>query len=98
MGRKRTGFDKAAYCRAYAKQHRLDNQAWIQGMKTGSCQDCGQTYPPCVMDFDHRGDKKHNIGNMKTYSRKTIRVEIAKCDLVCANCHRLRTEARRGTN
>lgn len=49
------------------------------------------------MDFDHvRGKKSFNIGGgkMGTPSFEAIEVEIAKCDLVCANCHRIRTEKR----
>ena len=51
------------------------------------------------MDFDHRpGEvKKHQLGGMtKTvYSWAVIEAEIAKCDLVCANCHRIRTHVQR---
>jgi hypothetical protein len=59
--------------------------------------DCGQTFPPYVMDFDHvRGEKKYNVGLMASsgYSLKMIAAEIQKCDLVCANCHRIRTHQR----
>lgn len=51
------------------------------------------------MDFDHRlGEKKEfNVGSMFAhhYSRELIEKEVAKCDLVCANCHRVRTRNRR---
>jgi len=83
------------YMRAYSKKLRSQNQAWLQGLKTGPCRDCRQTFPPTCMDFDHLSNKRFNIGNMKTRSRKQIRAEIAKCELVCSNCHRLRTETRR---
>lgn len=49
------------------------------------------------MDFDHRpGEGKvANVGTMRLkVSEATIRKEIAKCDLVCANCHRERTHQR----
>ena len=56
----------------------------------------------CCMDFDHhKGDKKaHNIGSMFAhhYSRELIQTELDKCDLVCANCHRIRTRDRRTGN
>lgn len=58
--------------------------------------DCGDSYPPYVMDFDHvRGVKTRNVGNMRTCSIETIQREIAKCDVVCSNCHRERTHSRR---
>jgi hypothetical protein len=57
------------------------------------CMDCGNIYPYYVMDFDHvRGEKSFNIGNSSNQSSLTrIKEEIEKCDLVCANCHRIRT-------
>ena len=58
------------------------------------CMDCGNRYPAVCMDFDHREDKKFNIGG-SSVSKETLIKEIAKCDVVCANCHRLRTQARR---
>lgn len=60
------------------------------------CSDCGNKYPPEAMDFDHvRGPKAFNIGNARSVALKALAVEIAKCDLVCATCHRLRTCERR---
>ena len=63
------------------------------------CFDCDNNYHPAVMEFDHRdGDKKsHNISDMvhKGWGLKSILIEIDKCDLVCANCHRMRTVERK---
>ncbi len=63
------------------------------------CVDCG-LIDPVVMEFDHRPDeqKLYNIGAMvgNTYSQATLLAEIAKCDIVCANCHRHRTNSRSG--
>lgn len=55
--------------------------------------DCGQTFPMCVMDFDHRDPslKCFGIGQYKEGSVTKLLAEIAKCDVVCANCHRIRT-------
>ena len=50
------------------------------------------------MDFDHvTGEKLDNICGMRmrTVEREKILAEIAKCEVVCANCHRARTHARR---
>jgi len=50
------------------------------------------------MHFDHRpGEiKEFEIGfAVRGYSRRRILAEIAKCDLVCANCHAVRTYRRR---
>ena len=56
--------------------------------------DCGQRYPYYVMDLDHvRGKKVMHVGSMasRRFSLEKLRQEIAKCDPVCANCHRVRT-------
>lgn len=61
--------------------------------KNRPCMDCDQTFPPYVMDFDHRGDKDGNVADMvqRSVSVQRLTTEIAKCDVVCANCHRIRT-------
>lgn len=65
---------------------------WIQSLKTDPCKDCGQAYPPVAMDFDHvLGSKVEGISNMAHWTREAVFAEMAKCDLVCANCHRERT-------
>lgn len=61
----------------------------------GSCMDCGKRYDPVAMDFDHREDKKLSVSSMVRMkpTKTTLLKEISKCDLVCANCHRIRTHA-----
>lgn len=61
------------------------------------CVDCEQSYPWYVLDFDHvRGKKVANIGQMLDYfSVEDILKEVAKCDVVCSNCHRERTYQRK---
>lgn len=67
-------------------------QAWL---KDQPCWDCEHSYPPECMDFDHvRGNKKFNVAAIRTIER--LSAEITKCDLVCANCHRIRGQKRRG--
>jgi hypothetical protein len=70
----------------------------IRSYKEGhSCKDCGKTFPPVCMDFDHILEKTINISLLPTNVKNIERVleEISKCELVCANCHRIRTENRR---
>jgi hypothetical protein len=52
------------------------------------------------MDFDHLDSniKIDTIGNLRSCSRKRILAEVAKCELVCANCHRTRTHKRKQYN
>ena len=65
----------------------------LEYFKTNPCIRCGETNP-VVLDFDHRDekDKKYGISNMITsYNWDTILSEIEKCDVLCANCHRIKT-------
>lgn len=58
--------------------------------------DCGGRFHPWVMEFDHReGHKKAmDVSRAIRKSLVVLRREAAKCDLVCANCHRMRTYKR----
>ena len=79
---------------AQGAQHgyRLKARQHLDSLKTTPCVDCGNSFPPCVMDFDHvRGEKVTSVSRMLRWSRERLLAEIAKCDLVCSNCHRLRT-------
>lgn len=64
--------------------------------KDRPCMDCGGRFPSVVMDFDHVGeDKIREISSLVKYgNRQKLLDEIAKCELVCANCHRIRTHSR----
>jgi hypothetical protein len=71
-------------------------QQFLLEQKDKPCADCGNRYPREAMDFDHLGDKEFTISNGKNIvSRERLEAEIAKCDVVCSNCHRTRTETRR---
>ncbi len=60
------------------------------------CVDCGER-DPVVLEFDHLQDKSFNIGSaIRDRNWQSILDEIAKCEVVCSNCHRRRT-ARRGS-
>ncbi len=70
----------------------------IYMVKSVPCTDCGIEYPPFVMDLDHvRGLKFKDVSSMvdNTMSQKSIMAEVAKCEVVCSNCHRIRTHTRR---
>lgn len=65
----------------------------IAKLKEAPCMDCGGTFHHAAMDFDHRPDeeKTYKISQMMGMAKAKLEAEIAKCDLVCANCHRVRT-------
>lgn len=65
--------------------------------KQAPCLDCGLEYHHRSMEFDHRpGETKlSNVSKMRDSPNEALLEEIAKCDLVCANCHQVRTYDRR---
>lgn len=71
----------------------------VQAIKVErGCADCGYREHPAALEFDHRPgeEKSFNIGEkMGCYSLTRIMEEIAKCEVVCANCHAIRTVERR---
>lgn len=81
--------------KANAKRY-ARNRALIDAAKSVPCTDCGMTFPPYVMDLDHvRGVKVKAVALLRSHSPELITAEIAKCEAVCANCHRFRTYRRR---
>lgn len=96
--------------REYTRAHYLANKQYyvdkarrntksvkdrIREAKNVPCYDCKQSYPYYVMDFDHRESKQFNIGGSGyRFGWKAIEAEISKCDVVCSNCHRIRTHLR----
>jgi hypothetical protein len=63
----------------------------------GGCIDCGYNGHPMALEFDHKpGSKKVKcVGQLARHPWHVVLTEIAKCDVVCANCHRVRTANRR---
>jgi hypothetical protein len=72
----------------------------VQAHKHSPCADCGQRFFPAAMDFDHvpgRGKKLFSLSRVPRAADETmVRREMKKCDLVCSNCHRVRTSSRAG--
>ena len=70
------------------------SREWVFNyFKDKSCVDCGEK-DPIVLEFDHvRGIKEHNVSSMvvENHSLKRIKLEINKCEIRCANCHRRKT-------
>ena len=98
----RKQYNRAYYLRggkANVTAHRAANRATLRAAikesKDVPCTDCGELHPPYVMDFDHLDPttKVMSVADMVTrnVSLVTLMAEIAKCEVVCANCHRIRT-------
>ena len=77
-------------------ERQASNKRLVNTYKDKPCMDCGNKFPVYVMDFDHvRGTKLGSVSEMcNNRPVASILAEIEKCDLVCANCHRIRTHNR----
>jgi predicted HNH restriction endonuclease len=84
----------------YAQQQRDRRQKtrkYIIEIKSAAvCADCLIDYPHYVLQFDHiTDDKVMDVGKLaKEGNMAKLLVEIAKCEIVCANCHMHRTWMR----
>ena len=80
------------------KQRKKEIRSFLQEYKSSNpCKDCGLFWPYYVMDFDHLFDKSFVLAAAigRCFSNERIKEEINKCDLVCSNCHRVRTHSRK---
>ena len=79
-------------------KYRTDIKEYVHNLKESQpCADCRVSYPYYVMDFDHiDGSVKENEINYLCFTGRSgaLKREIVKCELVCANCHRIRTHTR----
>lgn len=69
----------------------------MKATKSCPCADCGIEYPYYVMDFDHvSDDKEANLADLVRVGASLVKLqaEINKCEVVCSNCHRIRTFKR----
>lgn len=88
---------------SYVRKNKLRVSTFIKNYKMArACVDCGFSGKnfPYVLDFDHLeggASKKFTIGGWSkvVLSIEAIVTEIKKCELVCANCHRIRTFSRK---
>lgn len=89
-----------------ATRLRRDRLRLLKRKKGNRCADCGVAYPPECLQFAHRDQKeKHPWFRLKGSGRNSfsnfcnsnpawvVQAEIEKCDLKCANCHAIETEA-----
>jgi hypothetical protein len=67
----------------------------VRELKSQPCADCGERFPPEAMDFDHIAKKRIEVSRLLYISgTEALLAEIQKCEVVCANCHRIRTRRR----
>ncbi len=75
-------------------RRRKELREWVIGLKSDlECERCGESDWRCL-DFHHKDNNKFkSISDMITDgdSKDRILIEIDKCEVVCANCHRKET-------
>ena len=79
-------------CDAFAtSQLRRDSKLKAVKYKGGACGRCGGVFHPSVYDFHHIDptQKDADPGTFMGRKWETIKKELDKCVLLCANCHRL---------
>jgi hypothetical protein len=93
----------------YRAKHNLDRKQrrWnhpnvlrVLEVRSAPCVDCGMSLPPEVMDLDHvRGEKRFSFSQAEVarpaITPEILEEEIAKCEVRCPNCHRLRHHLER---
>lgn len=84
------------------RRYRARNTKFLQDyLSNHICVDCGES-DVVVLEFDHvRGKKLGNVSDLANtpVSLETLKKEVAKCEVRCANCHRRKTfkERKRGS-
>lgn len=77
--------------RASNKKARESRRQWYQAlMDEKECELCGEN-DPVTLDWHHLdpSQKEYSVARMwKSRGRQSILDEIAKCQCLCANCHR----------
>jgi hypothetical protein len=82
------------------KKHRVKiREKLLNFLAESKCTDCGEN-DFRVLDFDHTDQTKKfkSISDMRSghYSWQSISVEISKCKIRCANCHRRKSYKQLG--
>lgn len=94
--------NKAYYLqKAFRRNKRIKNEIrmyiWTY-LSSHPCVDCAEN-DPIVLEFDHLSEKIAAISEMhRNYTLKKVKLEIQKCQIRCANCHRRKTAKERGWN
>jgi hypothetical protein len=84
---------------ARKRERRREVVRWHRELKESQpCADCGGFFHHAAMSWDHLpgSEKISEVSHLTRFSRKAVLAEIAKCELVCLNCHAVRSYMRRG--
>lgn len=95
LKRKRYTADPEKY-REYDRKRSEKRRQLVRKFKDVPCTDCGVKYHYSAMQFDHLKDKKFAVAVGKDHRAiNKLLEEIRKCEVVCANCHAIRSWERK---
>lgn len=96
ISRKHYQSNKQQYFDRNKKVKRANRLKILELKQNSPCTDCGQVFHPYIMEFDHTEPETKNfeIGRAGQRTLKQITQELEQCEIVCANCHKLRTFRR----
>src|SRR6266581_3045569 len=77
------------------RRRRVERKQRLVEIRGGHCEDCGYDLSVAALEFHHRDSKtkEFGLGNFNGSWERLV-AEAAKCDLLCANCHRRRHHYR----
>lgn len=90
-------YENRSEIRERARSRLQANREFVDKIKLDAgCADCGYALHPAALDFDHLPgtEKLGNITALVNCARDRLMDEMAKCEVVCANCHRIRSSDR----
>ena len=74
----------------HSKNHKAKRKQRAIEYAGGSCEVCGYDKCPTALEFHHRdpSEKEFSIGHLISLRWSRLQIELDKCQLLCANCHR----------
>ena len=87
---KRTKEKRKEYRKKHLAKIKIEQEYWDNYKLTKGCSICGYNKCARALDFHHNGDKTESISRLirGTLDREKVTIEVNKCIVVCANCHR----------
>lgn len=79
------------------QERKQEIRRWVLDyLSSNPCVKCGET-DPVVLEFDHLRDKTLIVSRLIAgYGLDSVKHEVAKCQVMCANCHREKTAEEQG--
>lgn len=85
----------SVYCKQCTLRQTIERQQTFKKIcveyKGGACEKCGYNKCIAALDFHHKNEKQKDFSISRARHRtlnQTLKNELDKCQLLCANCHR----------